>query len=1233
MSNNDQIVHELQVFLKEVQFGGSEDITSRVRSLIDKSNSESFYIAFCGHFSAGKSSMINQLCDSELLPSSPIPTSANVVSIRNGNPAARITYTDGRKEQRSIAEVSNLAKDGNHVQTVDLFYPIPFLGSSGVLLDSPGVDSTDDAHRLATEAALHLADTVCYIMDYNHVLSEINLNFAKHLCELGKPLILIVNQIDKHQEQELSFVSFRQGVVEAFQAWGISFETVLFTSLRDQGNLNNEFSYLRQILSNLVKYDQSVVTNSIAKASVKLAMEYVRERNSRNDSLKIALHEKIGDSETEAYAQYTQLLKKRANQERIREELTELFIHEVTKIAENANITPANTRDAAQLFLESVQPGFRVGFLFAHAKTEDERKRRLQTFYVNFSEQVTAHLLWHIRDHVKNKGIQLQLTDRQINIAMEAVQVPISPEWIVSKIRPGAIVSGEYTLNYARELAAEVRQMAKRSAIQAAERLADAAEAGYALELPQLQNQLAVLEEKIANIRALESIETEEREVEARILSLLPYCIDISNHPMQFPNLEQWKNEILMDQQLHLSSNAICSTSLTDGLSILNLSSSASAVIMADHEKQTLQLNSIFVNMASMLEKACDIIADVPSLSFTAHSLRERARKLREQRFTAALFGAFSAGKSSFANALLGDSVLPVSPNPTTAAINTIEPPNSEWKHGMAKIVMKPSETILSDINHSFEALGILKVEHHAKIIETLQKFLSLEQGLSTSFPAGGKPHLSFLRAVAEGWKESEPLLGSTFPAEQNRFTDFVANEKNSAFVDHIQLHYNSTLSRQGITLVDTPGADSMNARHTGVTFNYMKNADAIFFVTYYNHAFSRADRQFLEQLGRVKETFELDKMFFIVNAADLAANANELQEVLDHVRSNLALFGIRNPRIFPISSLEGLKGKKTQDEKRIENSGITAFESAFAQFSKEELAGLAYRAADSELIKCINQFINILKAANTSQFERKMEIERSEQLAVQARNTIIAYEFESLKQDVMKETAEQCYYLKQRISYRFGEWFTASFNPSVLREDQGEIKQSLAWAWRDLVSYISKELIHEMLAISLRLEKFMHRSIENALQRWNEGIQRIMPNYELGELTFNTFETPEISKVWAGEEPQPKLLTTHYRNAKYFFEGPGRTALRADLEKRWKDDVDHSIEQMSQYFMGWSHKQLATAYAVAQANAIQTVDETLQTSRAGLTEQWNISDLEKKKVQLEAILLKIRSFSRDEQE
>ncbi|GAK02462.1 hypothetical protein JCM19037_697 [Geomicrobium sp. JCM 19037] len=47
-----------------------------------------YSVAICGHFSAGKSTLINQLLGAALLPSSPIPTTANIMTILGG-PTAR----------------------------------------------------------------------------------------------------------------------------------------------------------------------------------------------------------------------------------------------------------------------------------------------------------------------------------------------------------------------------------------------------------------------------------------------------------------------------------------------------------------------------------------------------------------------------------------------------------------------------------------------------------------------------------------------------------------------------------------------------------------------------------------------------------------------------------------------------------------------------------------------------------------------------------------------------------------------------------------------------------------------------------------------------------------------------------------------------------------------------------------------------------------------------------------
>ncbi|MFD2879220.1 hypothetical protein ACFTAO_29545 [Paenibacillus rhizoplanae] len=45
----------------------------------------------------------------------------------------------------------------------------------------------------------------------------------KSLSDWGKPLYLIINQIDKHREQEIPLKEYRQQVESAFREWGDSF--------------------------------------------------------------------------------------------------------------------------------------------------------------------------------------------------------------------------------------------------------------------------------------------------------------------------------------------------------------------------------------------------------------------------------------------------------------------------------------------------------------------------------------------------------------------------------------------------------------------------------------------------------------------------------------------------------------------------------------------------------------------------------------------------------------------------------------------------------------------------------------------------------------------------------------------------------------------------------------------------------------------------------------------------
>src|SRR5699024_3392011 len=285
------------------------------------------------------------------------------------------------------------------------------------------------------------------------------------------------------------------------------------------------------------------------------------------------------------------------------------------------------------------------------------------------------------------------------------------------------------------------------------------------------------------------------------------------------------------------------------------------------------------------IDGVVDEAASMKGFQTVIKELKQKKDRLENRELTIALFGTFSAGKSSFSNALLGERVLPVSPNPTTAVINRIRPTTDQYRSGTVVITYK-SDTVLTDDLKGITKEFSPKANNFNDLVDWIkrEKLYENEQ-LSHVYQ-------SYLVAILEGYDRRKSLLGKEEQISLDDFSAYVTNEAIAAYIEAVDLYYDNELTKNGITLVDTPGANSVNARHTNVAFDYIKDADAILYVTYYNHAVTSADRDFLIQLGRVKESFELDKMFFIVNAADLAENESELNLVVNYVEEQLLQYG-----------------------------------------------------------------------------------------------------------------------------------------------------------------------------------------------------------------------------------------------------------------------------------------------------------------------------------------------------
>jgi small GTP-binding protein len=499
----ETLAHQMEQVAQRMKQSDDMSNSAKMLQVADKLRNGELSIAFCGHFSAGKSTMINTLLGVDLLPSNPIPTSANVVKIRGGEKAARVyTKNSGVLTFNPDTEMEALKKyavDGDTVEWVEVCYPGTFLDEKSSLLDTPGIDSTDAAHKIATESALHLADVVVYMMDYNHVQAEENFNFTKTLKDRGKPVYLVINMIDKHIDFELDFDSYKESVEEAFATWNIKPDGIFYTSLAEPEHPENQYEAFRNKLLELIRQRDALMKASVRHAAEHLIEEHVKGLSQRNAEQRRLLECQLEDSGGEDPQAVAEALRQAESELAETEERVQQAVKRMEKelsgLLENARLTYYSTNEAAERYLESRKPGFKVGFLFAGKKTEEERARRLAALLADFREKVAGNLDFHFKELLTKLPKEYGIRDEAYHAAVHATSIEVTEELLASHVKEGA-VSREYVMNYCADISNAIKAEYRRAGLgfieQAAQRLEE-----------ETKETRAALMERIGHLRRL----------------------------------------------------------------------------------------------------------------------------------------------------------------------------------------------------------------------------------------------------------------------------------------------------------------------------------------------------------------------------------------------------------------------------------------------------------------------------------------------------------------------------------------------------------------------------------------------------------------------------------------------------------------------------------------------------------------------------------------------------------
>ncbi|GMA97752.1 dynamin family protein [Pelosinus sp. IPA-1] len=1099
----------------------------KAKQLAGKLVNEEFAIAFCGHFSAGKSTIINRLVGENLLPSSPIPTSANLVKVKAGEEYVKVFFKKGKPRlylaPYDFKMVKNYCKDGDQIQAIEISHSDSQLPSQTVIMDTPGIDSADDAHRIATESAIHLADLIFYVMDYNHVQSELNFMFTKELTEAGKEVYLVINQVDKHSNQELSFSEFKTSVVESFSSWGVKPADIFYTSLKKDDHEYNQFPELQAFLAERLKEKDSLLLQSIFHSLQKIIKDHLNLTKKKNElelePFKDILNELSAVEQEELADNYHRLSEEKNALGEGPEKAESEFDSEVNKIMANAYLMPFETRALADSYLESCQSEFKVGWLFTKQKTLAERAERLNLFYQGILEKTKSQIEWHLRDFLLRFLKDKRVENKELLAKIQNFNVHFSKDLLEAAVKTGARLSDTYVINYTDNVATEIKLLAKSRLAELKSEILNALQDRNTALQARITQKSASLERYITALEQVKKYESAESLEQRSLERLLIETNGVEDDHFHLFDLEEEDCEVVYGETGQ-ATQVQKKSSLPMNKPILKEKTPLPANA-SDRMKQT----------AEKLKKTAQLVQGLPGFKKLAGELEEKAERLDHKGFTVALFGAFSAGKSSFANALIGERVLPVSPNPMTAAINKIKPINESYSHGTVLIKLKEEAVMLEEVNHALRLFD----SHAQSLADARAKVEKLNGDLGQQ-GAAEKTNYAFLQAFTRGYAAFSEQLGTVLKKTVTEFSDYVAIEEKSCFVEWIDLYYDCPLTRSGITLVDTPGADSINARHTGVAFDFIKNSDAILFVTYYNHAFSKADREFLIQLGRVKDSFQLDKMFFMINAIDLADNEEEKETVTLYVHEQLIKYGVRNPHLYPLSSLQALKEK--EEKTTLTVSGMSAFEEAFYHFITNDLANLAARASENELNR-----VSRLVAKLIDSTKEDAAVKQQKRANIQAEKAgineiLVAQTAQDLKKRLYQETEELIYYIKQRVFLRFTDFFKEAFNPTVLRDDGRNLKKVLQSALDELLEQIGFDFAQEMRATTVRLDRFAEKMTAEYQAMLVETIRET--NQDVSFSLFEFENKAQIDFEVAFKDIQYGLFSqamAYFKNPKSFFE------------------------------------------------------------------------------------------------
>jgi small GTP-binding protein len=170
---------------------------------IPKLESERFHLVVLGEFNHGKSTFVNALLGSDILPTGITPTTASINHVVWAqHTTARVVLTTGESRHLDPYQLKEwVTVAGGHaaeVAFVELGFPSPLVQNNVVLVDTPGVNDLNEQRAEVTYGYVPRADAVVFLLDAGQALKDSEREFLKsRVLESARDrLIFVLGKMD-----------------------------------------------------------------------------------------------------------------------------------------------------------------------------------------------------------------------------------------------------------------------------------------------------------------------------------------------------------------------------------------------------------------------------------------------------------------------------------------------------------------------------------------------------------------------------------------------------------------------------------------------------------------------------------------------------------------------------------------------------------------------------------------------------------------------------------------------------------------------------------------------------------------------------------------------------------------------------------------------------------------------------------------------------------------------------